>query len=400
MKVLLLCNKVPFPATDGSTIAMASMIDALVNNGVNVKLLCFNTIKHPRTEAQIAESNTSQVPIRYIHLDNNVKPIPALLNLFSRKAFHVSRFMDQEFKNALVEELQSEDYDLVQLEGLSMGVYLSDIRANSNARVVLRAHNVESVIWDRHLASERKLLRKLYLGIQNSRLRKFEYSVSQNVDALVSITEQDQIQFQNIAPGKRAISIPCGVKLDHYPKCSKANKRFDLVYLASFDWLPNVQGLEWFLEEVWPEVLKARPSTTFRLGGRHMPTEILEQADSNLFIESEVDDMRSFMCSGKIAIVPLLAGSGMRIKVLENMALGICQLTTTIGAEGIEVSSDQDIIIADKAKDFAGRIIELLNNESRIEDIAQNARVVVAERYTNDFLGKKLVQFYLKEVLV
>lgn len=377
---------------------MASMINALLTNKVEVDVLCFNTVKHYHTEEEIVKHSPKGLDLQHVYLDNRVRPFPALLNLFTSSAFHVSRFKQSAFQRLLLQQLGEQSYDLIQLEGLSMAVYLPLIRKNSNARIVLRAHNVESIIWQRHLQVEKNPLLRNYLRLQNRRLAKFEKKTAYEVDAIVCITEEDLREFSLLQPGKVALSIPCGVNLEDYPQCSQKEKLYDLVYIASFDWLPNRQGIKWFLSDVWPKVLNQRPETTFRLGGRHMPQDIIDRESSQLKVEPVVDDMKAFICSGKLAVVPLLAGSGMRIKILENMALGLCQVTTDIGAEGIKLTNGEDIILANDPAEMADKIIALLDNPERSAAIGISARKNAGENYANKSLGKQLVEFYETEV--
>ena len=192
--------------------------------------------------------------------------------------------------------------------------------------------------------------------------------------------------------------MPCGVEISDYPECKESEKTYDMTYIASFDWLPNQQGLRWFIDQVWPLILEKRPKSTFRLAGRHMPVDIVEKTISGFSVEGEVEDMKAFMCSGKLAVVPLLAGSGMRIKILENMALGLCQVTTSIGAEGIEIEDGENIVIANYPSDFATQIVELLDDPERIRQIGKKARETVITTYTNKNLGKQLMEFYEYEV--
>lgn len=398
MKILLLCNKVPFPANDGSTIAIASIIDSLILSKVQVSVLAFNTSKHFRTNEEISSNAPAGVELRYIYLDNRIDPLNALINLLSSRAYQVSRFRNKHFRQALIQELSEHEYDIIQIEGLSMAVYLPEIRKYSTARVVLRAHNVEAIIWKRHLQSEKNPFFRLYLALQNRRLAAFERKVAYEVDAIVAITPEDLAEFRRLQPAKVAISIPCGVDLSKYEPCLADTYSYDLCYIASFDWLPNQQGIRWFLDEVWPLVLAKRSNTTFALAGRHMPQDIAQRAVKGLKVEGEVLSMKDFLCSGRLVVVPLLAGSGMRIKILENMALGLCQVTTQIGAEGFDIENGVNIVIADDPSEMATAIIKLLNQPEKILQIGKNARQMVGENFSNKWLGKQLVEFYEDEV--
>lgn len=398
MKILLLSNKVPYPAHDGSSIAIASMVDALLKNGAEVSLLSLNTAKHFKEEKDILEALPRKLRFYQVYLDNRITTAGAFFNLLGNSAFHVSRFHHKGFSRLLAEILEEEDFDVIQLEGLAMAVYLKEIRKLTSTKVVLRAHNMEGRIWQRHIENEKKWLRRKYLEIQVSRLSDFEIRMVKEVDALVTISEEDLRNFRIVVKSKVSISIPCGVDLKDYPRCSGNSETVDIAYLASFDWLPNRQGAWWFVNEVWPLVQQQCPEATFRLGGRHMSANLKSLEMPRIEVMEEVPDMRAFICSARLVVVPLLAGSGMRIKVLENMALGKCQVSTSIGAEGIEVSHGGDIILADTPQRMALGIVALLKNPAQRKTLGDQARLTVEKYYSNARLGEQLVEFYETEV--
>lgn len=396
MKVLVLSNKVPYPANDGSSIAMASIIDALLKNDTDVTLLSINTKKHFKSDEATTKQLPAQLKFHKVYHNTSITPWGALANLLSGKAYHVSRFYISAFAKKLVELLQNNSFDIIQIEGLSMAVYVELIRKYSKGKIVLRAHNVEHIIWDRHLENESSSLRSKYLKIQNSRLAKFEIRSLKAVDAIVPITDEDkQLLLPWISKTKPIQSLPCGIDIDAKSICSKTSKQTaDIAYLASFDWMPNVQGIEWFMQKVWPLVQELKPDTSFHLGGRHMPAafQIWKKRGVSLF--QDVDDMREFICGARIIIVPLLAGSGMRIKVIENMALGKCQVSTTIGAEGVMTENGSDIILADSPEDFARAISNLLHDNELRTFVETQARKTIETNYSNRQLGKDLKRFY------
>lgn len=398
LKILLLSNKVPYPADDGSSIAIAAMIDALLKNDVEVTLLSLNTAKHFKKDEETKKRLPEDLEFHSVFADTNITPSGAALNLISGKPYHVSRFKQKAFAKKLKELLTAGDYDIVQLEGLTMAVYLDLIRKNSKAKVVLRAHNLENQIWERHIENEPNILKRSYLGLQVARLSDFEVQALYDVDAVVSITEEDLKGIRKIIHSKEGISIPCGVDIKSYEPCRNTATTADLAYLASFDWLPNRQGAWWFLEEVWPLVQQTDPDVTFKIGGRHMPMNMRALDMPGLEVVPDVPDMRRFICSSRLVVVPLLAGSGMRIKILENMALGACQITTSIGAEGIMVEDGEDIVLADDPQQMADAILSLLKDPERVERIGKAARKKVVQHYSNTSLGERLLDFYESEV--
>lgn len=275
-----------------------------------------------------------------------------------------------------------------------MAVYLPLIRKLSRSSVVIRAHNIEYQIWQRHIAYEANWLKKLYLKIQNRRLEKFEKHSLEASDANVFISPQDQALYRNWGGHSISTVVPCGLSKGEQPPISGFKAKYDLVHLASFDWLPNRQGAAWFLKEVWPLILEARPNTTLGLGGRAMPKEFLEQSNDQLWLYPVVEDARDFLAHGKIALVPLLAGSGMRIKLLELLAWGMPTVSTTIGAEGIPITNYEEGILADDPEGFAAAVIYLLDGTEARKEMQMKARSFFEEKFDNRRLGKDLLSFY------
>lgn len=396
MKVLLLANKVPYPAHDGSSIAIKSMVDGLLQNGADVTLLSLNTHKHYSAPETVEKLRPAQLKLHYQTAQTNISLPGAIYNLLEGSPYHVSRFKQEAYAQKLEELLRKETFDFIQIESLSMAVYLGLLRKHSQARISLRAHNIEHRIWQRHLQNEGNPFRKFYLQLQTQRLARFEVQIFKQVDALVFITPQDRQWAQEIIPHiPPAEVIPCGLNSEDYPVAASAPGP-DLAYLASFDWLPNRQGLEWFLREVWPLVQRERPQTTFHYGGRGMPSYLKRTGSDTLKSFDQVPSARDFLAPARLLIVPLLAGSGMRIKILENMALGKAIVSTPVGAEGIDLQEDREIALAQTPEAFASAILKLLEAPGKRKEMGQAARRKLEQSYSNRALGHQLLAFYME----
>lgn len=394
MKVLVLCNKVPYPAQDGSSIAIKSLVEGLLHNGADVSMLSINTSKHycpPEvTQAHLPKG----LQYEALYHNNHITAGKVLANLLSRQPFQVSRFYFGAFAERLSAILQDETYHWIQLEGLAMATYLPLIRKRTRAKVALRAHNVEHEIWQRHLRHEKSIFNKLYLQLQNRRLRKMEWRTVAQVDAVIAITERDSKSFAQWLPEKATITVPCGLNPAEY-RVPASKPRYDLGCLASFDWLPNQQGLLWFTEQVWPQLLLQRPGTTLAIAGRAMPAALRELAQKEgVHMLGEIDSLPEFLGQCRVMIIPLLAGGGMRIKILENMAYGQCMIATAVGAEGIALQAGRHIELADEPQEFADKTVALLEDAPKQRAMGLAARQVLEEKYTHQKLGQKLLQFY------
>jgi glycosyltransferase involved in cell wall biosynthesis len=396
LRILLLSNKVPFPAKDGSSIAMRSMIEALSDNNAEVHVLSLNTKKHYRNEAEIAKHRKEGITLETFDVNTDLSLNGLIWNFINGSPYHVSRFYQSIFADRLEELLAKESFDIIQLEGLSMAVYLPIIQRQSNAGVVLRAHNIEYRIWKRHVEHESNPLKKWYLALQTRRLERFEKKSLEAVQANVFITYEDQRIYREWGGKSLSCVSPCGLNPVAYGSLSDkaVEQRFDLVSLASLDWLPNQQGLQWFLEKVWPLIQVARPQTTLGIGGRDMPKAIITQATDKVWMYPQVANARDFIAQGQVAIIPLLAGSGMRIKFLEYLAWGKATVSTAIGAEGIPIENQKQAILAEDAESFASAVIYLLDDKEARLQMQKEARSFFEHHFDNKSLGKELLKFY------
>lgn len=395
MKILHLCNKVPYPAQDGSSIAMRSMAEALRQQNVELTIWALNTKKHRVSAKKIQNALPPGLSFRSFAVDTSIYWLGLLRNLITGDPYHVSRFYQPPMARALKLALKQQHYDRIILEGLNMTVYLPLLRQCSSARLVYRAHNVEHAIWQGHLHTEKQFLRRFYLKEQVRRLKHYEEQTWRSVDEILFITAEDQVQAQkSSAELPPSLVVPCGLNLDEYATLEEKEPEADLSYLAAFDWPPNQAGLEWFMEEVWPLVREERPKASFLLGGRHLPAHFYAWAEQGLQFYENVPDVAQFLARGRMSPVPLLAGSGMRIKVLENMALGRPMVSTHLGAEGFSCTSGQEILLADAPKAFAKAILLLLENAELRKKLALAARRKVEEAYSNEQLGKRLLSFF------
>jgi hypothetical protein len=191
MKILLLCNKPPYPAVEGGPMAMNSIITGLLEAGHQVKILAVNSKKYNVGIDDIPEDYRLKTGIELIDVDLRVKPLNAFKNLFSKKSYHVERFISKDFTKRLTEVLGSDTYDVVQLETLFMTPYVETIRKHSKALVVLRAHNVEHLIWERIAKGTRFFLKRAYINHLAKTLKNYELSAINQVDGIAAFTRKD-----------------------------------------------------------------------------------------------------------------------------------------------------------------------------------------------------------------
>lgn len=394
MRILQICNKAPYPANDGSSIAIYNLAEGLADNEVELHLLAINTKKHFKPDDQVPDSFKIKTNYQSVYKNTNTTLSGAFYNLFSPHSYFVSRFFFPEFEEALLQKLKKLNFDIVQLEGVFMASYIPLIKKHSAAKIILRSHNLEHQIWERHLSDEKNLLKKWYLNLQNKRLKKFEIDCIHNVDAVVTITDEDKKNISKINSRAQLHTCLTGIKLNEYEPVLNPGAKNTLFHFASMDWLPNIEAVDWLLDKVWPLVLKQHPGARLIIAGRGMPEHIKQQSSPQIQIIEQVASSQQFYQTYDIMLVPLWSGSGLRIKLVEGLAYGKAIITTSIGAEGIPYTHQKDVMIADNELDFATAISEILAQPELKQRLQKNARTLAEATFNYKTTASDLIQFY------
>jgi Glycosyltransferase len=393
MKILLLCNKSPYPAYEGGPMAMNSIVMGLLNAGHQVKILAVNSKKFNVKESDIPDNYKKKTGIELIDVDLRIKPFQAFVNLFSKKSYHVERFISKKFTSRLTEILEKEQFDVVQLEMLYMTPYINTIRLHSKALIVLRAHNVEHLIWER-IANETKFLpKRIYIKHLANTLKNYEISVLEKVDGIAAITRKDAAFFRKVS-ATPTVDIPYGVYPEEFKPKYEISGEPKFYHIGSMNWMPNEEGIKWFITNVLPPTVQRVPNFVYHLAGRNMPEWLTNLNNPNVDVVGEVSNAKEFVSEHDVAIVPLLSGSGIRIKIIESMALGKTVITTQVGAEGILYSEDENIIIAENKAKMVESIRRINEKPQMAVEIGKAARKLVEATYDNQKIIARLLLFY------
>ncbi len=372
---------------------MNSIITGLLEAGHQVKVLAINSEKYNVKESDIPEEYKRKTGIELIDVDLTVKPLNAFLNLFTRKSYHAERFISEEFKKRLAAVLDKEQFDVVQLEVLFMAPYVETIRRHSKAMIVLRAHNVEHKIWERIAKDTKSPLKRWYINHLAKTLKEFELNALETVDGVAAITRKDAAFFRKYC-SKPVIDIPFGVYPEQFDPKYEIEGKPKFYHIGSMNWMPNEEGIRWFVDEVLPKTVEKVPDFVYHLAGRSMPEWLTSMKNPHVDVVGEVPDAKEFVTNHDVAIVPLLSGSGIRIKIIESMALGKTVITTRVGAEGILYDEEVNIIIAENKAKMVEAIRSLNENPETAVRIGQAARKLVEETYDNRKIIARLLMFY------
>jgi len=392
MKILQLCKKFPYPLNDGESVAVTSLAKSLQQLGCEVTLLAMNTSKHFVELKDLPKSFNHYKAIYTVEVDNQVKPFDALKALLMGKNYFLTRFESKEYEAKLKAILEEERFDIIQFETLQTLIYAkSNIFNKSKAKLVLRSHNVEHEIWERIVDNSKFSLKKWYLNHLTKQLKQFEIEQFDIIDALISITKRDLSLFQNLGFNGNGQVTPIGLDSTYYrPNFDCFEQQPSLSFIGTLDWFPNIEGVNWFLELVMPKISEIE----LHIAGRNAPESLLNLEMQNVVVHGEVENSADFINQHSVMIVPLFSGSGMRVKILEGMALGRVILTTSLGVEGIPAVDGEHIFIANTVEEFIEKIEYIKQNKNSLKAIGENAQAFIKSEFDNLAIAERLMNYY------
>ncbi len=316
------------------------------------------------------------------------------LNIFSNESYNVSRYYSEDAAKLLENILRENEFDIIQFEGLFVVPYLDVVKANSNAKLIYRAHNIVFDVWERLAYSEKFIPRRKYLEFLARRLKSYETEQINRFHQIFAITEPDRQSILRFGCETNMEVFPVALDLDKYITVPVRFNFPTLFHLGAMDWRPNKEGLEWFLDEIWPDIEKLNSELRFYIAGKHMQQQFFDYDSDNVVVEGEILDAVDFINSKAIMIVPLLSGSGMRVKIIEGMAMRKCIIATTMAAEGINCEHGKDILIADTPDEFYRSILQCITNPGKLIEIGENARKTAEKYYDISSVSRRMVQIY------
>ncbi|GAC1367448.1 MAG: glycosyltransferase family 4 protein [Hymenobacter sp.] len=400
MHILQLCPRVPYPPHDGGAIAMYDVAAGLVRAGHRVTLLAINTPKHRQPADALAHLGSG---LRLVTVDVNtdISAPKALQNLlFSRQPYNVERFISPALGERLLEILRAGDVDIVQMEGTFVAWYAELLGRQHRADfrvppLVLRAHNVEYTIWQVLAGREANPLKRLFLRTMAARLEKFERRYLRQFDAVAAITEEDARRLRALHCPEPVVFIPAGVELSRFqPDPAVVPRPRTLFMIGSLNWRPNLEGLEWLLREVWPTLHAEFPEVELHVAGTGTPAHLLAPRPDNVFIHGFVESAPAFMRQYELMLAPMLSGGGMKVKVIEGMALGKPVLSTRLGAEGIAARDGHNLLVRDGAPAWLDVLRCWARGEVDVAKLGAEAAHTAAEVYDNRRVVPQFLALY------
>ena len=366
--------------------------------GVDITLFSINTNKHRVDVDDIYDPVFDQIKFHSFDLDTEVNLWGAFFNIFSNESYNVSRFYDDDAAKLLENILRESEFDIIQFEGLFVVPYLEVVKNNSKAKLIYRAHNIVFDVWERLATSERFTPRRKYLQFLARRLKEYETEQINRFHQIFAISEPDRQAILHFGCETCLDVFPVALDFEKYVIDPKKTSFPTLFHLGAMDWRPNKEGLEWFIDEIWPDIEKLNSELRFYIAGKAMQQHFYDYDSDNLVVEGEVFDAVEFMNSKAIMIVPLLSGSGMRVKIIEGMAMKKCVIATTYAAEGLNYENGKDLLIADTPDEFYRCILQCITHPNRWREIGENARKTVERDHNLVTISRQMLNVYQRLV--
>jgi glycosyltransferase involved in cell wall biosynthesis len=393
MQILFVATNLPVPPNNGQAIRSLSMIRALASSGHTLSFLSFANTTSPENLDPLPAlcRSVDLLELEIKNLTERTDYLQRLKCLLALKPYSVERFRSAAMRAKIQEKLTGGKYDLILCDGLYA---LANI-PKSTIPISLNCHNVEYIILQRYAQLERNVLKKYYARAESYLMRSAERDSCHRVASAMVCSQIDFEILRRLRPDLPVFVVPNVIDTDLIQPVEREHLRSTdpvLLFQGVMDWYPNRDAVEFFVRAILPQVRADCPDVKLIVAGRNPPNQFVKQFRSDRKIEftGTVPDMRPYLAAATVVIVPLRLGGGTRIKILEACAASKPIVSTSVGAEGLDLEPGKEIIVADDPAEFARSVVNLLQHPARSEAVARSARAAVVERYSHVTLKRSL----------
>ncbi len=390
MKILHLIPYNPVQPSFGGALRIYHVLKHLCHNH-DVTVAGFSTPEEEReliNEFPMLEGKTHFTRPPYSGFSKRWAMVKSLFT--SRSYWHQVSKSDR-LQHILDQLLREESFDIIQSEFPVLAMY----RLNSSALKIIDAHNVEYDNF-RRMTRVKNPFKKLFYHIESYKFYREETRVCSEQDALFVTSDRDISVFNESVPGVLKFRIPNGVDMDYFQPCDTLPAPHTLVFVGMMKYVPNYDGINFFLDEIFPRILERYPECTITIIGKNPPASILRRANDNIIVTGFVEDTRPYIKNASVYVVPLRMGGGTRLKIMEALAMKKPLVTTSVGCEGIEVVDRESVLIADDPQAFADAVTELFENEEFARRLTEDGYKLVQDKYGWQNIGRQMDRAYRK----
>jgi glycosyltransferase involved in cell wall biosynthesis len=399
LHVAVLDEELPFPLTSGKRIRTYNLLARLASQH-RVTILCH---RNPdRDEALAAEEAIRALGIETVVVDRAVpsKSGPGFYarlagNLLSPLPYSVATHASPPLAEAVRSFAVENSVDVWHCEWTPYAQVLRDALADKlpEARWSVMAHNVESLIWRRYTETAENPVKRWYIRQQLRKFERFERWAYSNATAAIAVSREDAALMRKEFGATRVKVVENGVDVDYFkPQRDVERDQTRMLFMGSLDWRPNQDGAIQLLTEILPRVRAQVPRATAVLVGRRAPEWLRAKvaATPGAELHADVPDVRPFLARCGFLVVPLRIGGGSRLKILEALAAGTPVVSTRVGAEGLELKPERDLLVADSPEELANTALTAIRHPGELADTAESGREQVLAHYSWDLLAERL----------
>jgi glycosyltransferase involved in cell wall biosynthesis len=377
MKILWVKAGKLWPVDTGGKIRSFNILRHLARNHEVTLLSYYGGRRDAEYETAIAKQLPGAQTIYTAAPESTIaQSIDYILRLPSTAPYAVKKFTHPAVRRELARRLSEGSADVTVCDFLSASLNFPEI---SPTPVVLFQHNVETMLWRRMADTEKSALRKLSYRIEARKMAAYETRALQRFQHVIAVSDHDRKEMLALAPGCSITVVPTGVDTEKYqPAPSVSGNPPLIVFTGSMDWEPNIDAVEYFCREIFPSVLSAFPHARFQIVGRNPHSRVRKLASLSVEVTGTVPSVAEYLRNATVVIVPLRIGGGTRLKIFEAMAMRKAMVSTSIGAEGLDVTSGKDCLLADDAPSFASAIVAVSRDPALRRSYEDNAAALAA----------------------
>jgi len=399
LHVAVLDEELPFPLTSGKRIRTFNLLSRLAKQH-RITMLCH---RNPdRDESAAAEDKFRELGISTVIVDRAVPAKSGAAfyarlagNLLSPLPYSVATHASPALADAVGTIARDSDVDVWHCEWTPYAEVLRDALGDelNEARWTVMAHNVESLIWQRYTEAEENRAKRWYIRQQWTKFERFERWAYRAASRPIAVSLEDARLMRERFGVSRVEVVENGVDISYFkPQRDVERDPGRLLFLGSLDWRPNLDGVSLLLDDIFPKVRSANPSATLALVGRRPPDWVRSRAARlpGVSVHANVPDVRPFLATAGMLVVPLRIGGGSRLKILEALATATPVVSTQVGAEGLQLAPGQDLVIADSPRELTAAILEGIRRSEELQDSAESGRRSVQARYSWELIATRM----------
>ncbi|MCP4567743.1 MAG: glycosyltransferase [FCB group bacterium] len=394
--VLFLTGTVPYPLTTGAKIRTFNLLKALINE-FNIELL--TAINEPDDKDHLRAIEQAGIKCHVVDSMNRngafSQQLDAIKSYFGSAPYLVRHYTYRIYRDQLNHLLTENNYDVIHCDSISL---TGNLKGIDPQRLMLTQHNIEQIIWAGYVAHAENVLSRSFYRDQYRKVKRLEENLDRHYGHVVTVSEEDKTRLAASYPKDKIVVVDNGVDPAAYANNTSFTDRSGVVFTGSLDWHPNIDGLTDFLQNAYQLIISLFPECQTSIVGRRPGEKLLRAVAENRGIEimADVPEIQPFLHRARVMIVPLRIGGGSRLKILEALAAGLPVVSTSKGAEGLNLIDGENIIIRDDPEDFAKAVVSLHKDEALHRKISVNGLELIKARFAWDVVARSLAGLWRK----